>query len=142
MTYLKRGAPCAFLASATTLLVAAPQAQAIVNGEKATESYPFMGSLQNPTSPRPDGPACGATLVEEEWVVTARHCVDGRGEPDTMKVRMGSSRVDRGGELIGWPPVSGYPSGRAVGPEQLLRPGAMPTTRMCSPTAQSSAARL
>lgn len=88
------------LALTATLLTATP-ALAISGGADSPAAYSFMGSFQRPDSPRPDGHACGATLIAPLWMVTAGHCTRGEtGEPADWKVRIGSTSVTSGGELI------------------------------------------
>jgi secreted trypsin-like serine protease len=84
--------------SAAFCLAGAPSAQALVGGQPAAAHYPFMASLQRPGSARPDGHACGASLVTGRWVVTAAHCAF--GTVDGWKVRVGSPDTTKGGQLI------------------------------------------
>nr|WP_272902800.1 serine protease [Streptomyces sp. BA2] len=117
---IKRGTLFALLASAAIAFPAAPAAHAIVNGDKASEAYPFMGSLQRPDSPRPDGHVCGAALIAKQWMVTAGHCVRG-GKVSAWKVRIGSPQVDKGGELIGVKRAVAHPDGAYGGDIALLQ---------------------
>jgi secreted trypsin-like serine protease len=86
------------------VLTSAP-ASAISGGVESPAAYSFLGSLQRPESPRPDGHVCGATLIAPQWMVTAGHCVRTdsgapTGNPDGWQVRIGSTSVTSGGELI------------------------------------------
>ncbi|WP_216651469.1 S1 family peptidase [Actinomadura litoris] len=90
---------------AATLLwfgVAAPAAPAspgpspmIIGGSDATEPYSFMASIQNA-----GGHFCGGSLITGDWVVTARHCVEGKNPAD-LQLRIGSLRKDQGGTVRG-----------------------------------------
>ncbi|MER7015359.1 serine protease [Saccharopolyspora sp. NPDC000359] len=72
-------------------------AQAVVGGGPADEPYPFMASLQVPEEPRFH---CGATLIDQEWLLTAAHCVDSF-EADQLSARIGSPDRTTGGEQRG-----------------------------------------
>ncbi len=62
----------------------------IVGGIEATPGeFPFMVSLQRATSSRP---FCGGSLIAEQWVLTAAHCVSGITSTNTV-VRLGHHRV-------------------------------------------------
>ncbi|MEU2434056.1 trypsin-like serine protease [Streptomyces sp. NPDC007861] len=92
------------LALTASALAAAPAA-ALNGGTESSTAYSFMGSLQRAESPRPDGHACGAALVAPQWVVTVGHCVRNDqgalvGHPHGWKVRIGSTSVSSGGEII------------------------------------------
>ncbi|RKT84654.1 Trypsin [Saccharopolyspora antimicrobica] len=69
-------------------------AGAVVGGGPADEAYPFMASLQIPGEPRFH---CGATLIDEEWLLTAAHCVDSF-EAGQLTTRIGSPDRTSGGE--------------------------------------------
>ncbi|TDD35842.1 serine protease [Actinomadura sp. KC06] len=64
----------------------------IIGGVDAPEPYSFMVSLQTVQS----GHFCGGSLLTADWVVTALHCVRGR-QPEELRLRVGSLRLDSGG---------------------------------------------
>jgi hypothetical protein len=109
----RRGAPVrAFiLGLLLCLTLAVPgSAVAITGGSDATESYPFMGSLQRLDSPRDDLHVCGVALIEPQWAITAGHCARSSadvidrpsiGHPAGWTVRFGSVDVASGGEVVG-----------------------------------------
>ncbi len=63
---------------------------AIVGGEDATETYPWMVSYQSG-----GGHNCGATLIAPQWAVTAAHC-----RSRSPRARIGSLSTTDGGEVI------------------------------------------
>lgn len=75
-------------------IATAGSANAIVGGGPADEPYPFMASLQVPDEPRFH---CGATLIDDDWLLTAGHCVDSF-EPGRLAARIGSADRTTGGE--------------------------------------------
>lgn len=75
----------AFL-SATAL---ASPAAAIIGGEDATETYEFMAALYDDSGNH----YCGGALVDEQWVVTAAHCL----EQENISARVGSTDQTGGG---------------------------------------------
>ncbi|WP_171064722.1 S1 family peptidase, partial [Actinomadura soli] len=64
----------------------------IIGGTDAPEPYSFMVSLQTVQSEH----FCGGSLLTADWVVTAFHCVRGR-QPEDLRLRIGSLRLDGGG---------------------------------------------
>lgn len=90
----------AALGACTMLVAAVPSAAAgvqpyIVDGYEATEDYSFMASLQTADGQH----SCGASLIEQDWAVTAAHCVQGDTGP--MQVRVGSADRTTGGTVAG-----------------------------------------
>ncbi|MFF8917025.1 S1 family peptidase [Streptomyces sp. NPDC015032] len=84
------------LAATACVTAMSGSANAIINGQEATQRYPFMATL-----PQWAGPVhgqCGATLVTSRWLVTAAHCVI---TPETMDgiVRIGSHDRESGGTV-------------------------------------------
>jgi secreted trypsin-like serine protease len=66
----------------------------IVGGGNATQVYSFMVSLQSTSG----GHFCGGTLIKANWVVTAKHCVQGR-TPASTRARIGTTNRTSGGTL-------------------------------------------
>ncbi|TDD54790.1 S1 family peptidase [Saccharopolyspora elongata] len=75
-------------------IATAGSAGAIVGGVPADEQYPFMASLQVPDEPRFH---CGATLIDDDWLLTAGHCVDSF-DAGQLTARIGSPDRTTGGE--------------------------------------------
>jgi secreted trypsin-like serine protease len=67
----------------------------IVGGHDATEQYDWMASLQ-----RAGNHSCGASLIDEQWVVTAAHCVQDAAPAD-LGLRIGSPDHTTGGTEAG-----------------------------------------
>ncbi|APU12905.1 MULTISPECIES: S1 family peptidase [Actinoalloteichus] len=76
----------------------------IVGGRDATQDYPFIATLV-----RPDGSlGCSGSLVDENWVVTAAHCVYG-GRADGSNLRVGSINGHEGGTVVDFTEIVIHP---------------------------------
>lgn len=88
----------AALASASGAVAApAPDSEIspfIVGGGNATQVYSFMVSLQSTAGSH----FCGGSLIKANWVVTAKHCVQGR-TPASTRARIGTTNRTSGGTV-------------------------------------------
>lgn len=48
----------------------------VVGGGPAEEGFPYYGNLTDESSNEMDGPMCGAVLIDQEWALTAGHCIE------------------------------------------------------------------
>lgn len=94
---------CWFLttqAGAAAIQADADSAQAsviapIIGGtEAAAGEFPFVVQV------RPNGDLCAGSLISDQWVVTAAHCVDEISDANNISVRAGSNFLSSGGQII------------------------------------------
>jgi secreted trypsin-like serine protease len=101
----------ALLASAAAATAApAPTADGevtpmIVGGTNASQVYPFMVSLQSTSGSH----FCGASLIKANWVVTAKHCVQGSSAA-SIRTRIGTTNRTSGGTTTGASRIITHPS--------------------------------
>src|SRR5205807_7414469 len=68
----------------------------VVGGQPAaTGRYPFVASLQKLSATGAATHFCGASLVDEVWIVTAAHCMQGL-TPAQFRVVVGATRLSAG----------------------------------------------
>jgi secreted trypsin-like serine protease len=101
----------ALLASAATSSAAptptpdGDMAPMIVGGTNATQVYSWMVSLQSTSGSH----FCGGTLIKANWVVTAKHCVQG-SSPSSIRTRIGTTNRTSGGTVTGASRIINHPS--------------------------------
>lgn len=82
----------------------------VVGGHNATEQYDWMASLQ-----RAGQHSCGASLVDQRWVLTAAHCVQD-AKPADLGLRIGSPDRTAGGTEAGVAKIVVHPDYAARNP--------------------------
>ncbi|QUH04077.1 serine protease [Saccharopolyspora erythraea] len=76
----------------------------VVGGARSSEQYPWMASLQ-----REGRHTCGGSLIDQQWVLTAAHCVQDAA-PGDLGLRIGSADHTSGGTLAGVARIVAHPA--------------------------------
>ena len=73
----------------------------IVGGAPAPiGAYPWQISIALIGLPTSIGHFCGGSVVGDDWVVTAAHCVDGTTKPESLKLVYGTNFLSQGGQEV------------------------------------------
>lgn len=75
----------------------------MVGGQESTEQYEWMASLQQAGEHN-----CGASLIDEQWVLTAAHCVE-EVDASELNLRIGSPNHTEGGTEAGVEEIVAHP---------------------------------
>lgn len=81
-----------------------------IGGHDASEQYDWMASLQ-----KGGKHACGASLIDQQWVLTAAHCVKD-AQPKDFGLRIGSPDQTKGGTQAGVAQIISHPDYAAEEP--------------------------
>ena len=101
--------------SCTSAWAATPR---IVGGDDVTTAPSWMAALQYRVSNGSYSPFCGATLIDDDWVLTAAHCVEW-------------VELDRMSLLLGQANLSGSTEGIKID-QLILYPGWLPSRELSS----------
>lgn len=80
--------------------------QSIVGGSTTSiQQYPWQVSLQS----RYGGHFCGGSIIDEEWILTAAHCIESE-RASGVRVVAGTSQLGSGGQVRGVSQIIAHPS--------------------------------
>ncbi|KAJ6225201.1 hypothetical protein RDWZM_003746 [Blomia tropicalis] len=83
-----------------------PDDSKVVGGNTASEGqFPYQISLRN----RKNQHFCGGSIINEQWILTAAHCVDGE-TASSMMVVVGTNHLDHNGTQYDIAKVISHPS--------------------------------